>query len=305
MSFVKSILKATPRSLAVTKVQSLIDRQIEESLNLDYKSIDSFNDSKELSRDVSAFTNSAGGLIILGVEEEKREGQRIFPTKIKGGPQNYTKEALEQRLTTTIQPNIKNLRIYPIRFGNQVIFVIDIPQSNIPPHMASDRRYYFRHNFTKLRMEHYQVADMFGRRRRPSLQLQCELMYGGSLEREVKRLILTSKIINVGHSIAKNWFISIEVKGAEGTQSGHGDIRFSTIKKDHKHTKYEVQQFGYVFFPELPRSLQNIEFMLADNEQIDFNFTLIAENMDKINSRWKIHYNDYPDLASKKVHVVK
>jgi hypothetical protein len=48
-----------------------------------------------------------------------------------------------------------------------VAVVIDIPATTGDPHQASDRRYYRRHNFNRLRMEHYEVRDAFPRTAAP------------------------------------------------------------------------------------------------------------------------------------------
>jgi len=57
------------------KVKSFIENKIEENLNLDYKASGSLqrNDKKtnEISKDVSAFANSDGGIIIYGIKEDQ------------------------------------------------------------------------------------------------------------------------------------------------------------------------------------------------------------------------------------------
>ena len=56
---------------SLTTLQNLIDNKIEENLNLDYKACGSIerseNKTNEISKDVSAFANSDGGIIIYGI----------------------------------------------------------------------------------------------------------------------------------------------------------------------------------------------------------------------------------------------
>ena len=107
MTFIELILKTTPEELDVKHIQRLIDDRVEESLILEYKSIDKFDDIPGLSKHVSSFANSAGGLIILGVEEDPQK-ERIFPKEIRWGPESYRKENLEQRLNSNIHYPIRN-----------------------------------------------------------------------------------------------------------------------------------------------------------------------------------------------------
>ena len=56
-----------------TDLDSLILNHIEENIHLDYKAADALsksdNKKKEISKDVSAFANSDGGVIIYGIRE--------------------------------------------------------------------------------------------------------------------------------------------------------------------------------------------------------------------------------------------
>ena len=167
MGFVERWFTKKPCDVKAEDIESFISRKIEENINLDYKDIRSYSNYDELSKDISAFANSEGGLIILGVSEErigKGKQIRIHPKEITWSDATLSKEQLEDNLIVKIRPLINGLRIIPIRQGNgslKVIFLIDIPQSDNPPHMASDYRYYKRLNFERKPMEHYEVANFF------------------------------------------------------------------------------------------------------------------------------------------------
>jgi predicted HTH transcriptional regulator len=68
-------------------LQNYIDTQIEENLTLDYKAADSLDASPkkkdEVTKDVSAMANSAGGTIIYGI---KSMSKRIKDTYRKSSP---------------------------------------------------------------------------------------------------------------------------------------------------------------------------------------------------------------------------
>lgn len=158
-------------------VQEMIDRGIEENLHLDYKGMRSLerteSKKKEISKDVSAFANSDGGVIIYGVKEHDGQGKRHLPEKIEDGfdPAVLPREWLEQVIDSLIRPRINGLFIKPIliRRTNKFIYVVNIPKSNTA-HQAGDRRYYKRLNFESVPMEDYEIRDVMNRGNQPELE---------------------------------------------------------------------------------------------------------------------------------------
>jgi hypothetical protein len=119
---------------------------------------------KELSRDVSAFANSDGGILIYGVQEDKTTRH---PTYIDNGvpTDKINKEWLENSLGGNVSPRIEGLRIIPIPLTDtHSLFVLEIPKSPRAPHQAGDNRYYKRFNFSNHPMEDYEVRDVYSRR---------------------------------------------------------------------------------------------------------------------------------------------
>lgn len=153
-------------------IEELIINEVEENIHLDYKASGALDkdDKKrtEITKDVSAFANSDGGIIIYGVSEEDHRPQGISP--IDG--RIYTKEWLEN-VIQLIQPRIDDLKIYPVRINDlgQSIYVVKIPRSGNAPHMARDKRYYKRFNFKSEPMEDYEVKDLYNRTSIPELEI--------------------------------------------------------------------------------------------------------------------------------------
>lgn len=164
------------------KINQFIKDGIEENTHLDYKgagSIDNTNEKKkEISKDISAFANSAGGTIIYGVKEFDDREKNHLPEKIDYiNGQLYTKEWLEQIIISSITPRIEGLKIWPIQVDepekNNVIYVVDIPKS-YTAHQAKDKRYYRRFNFTSQIMEDWEIKDIINRLERTNIQLFFE-----------------------------------------------------------------------------------------------------------------------------------
>lgn len=164
------------------RVLALIANKTQESLTLDYKRSPSLDRSDgkraELSKDVSAFANSAGGIIVHGMEENGH-----VPIRIDGGydPNDITKEWLEDIITSWIHPRVDGLRIYQVHLSDphagRVAYVIEIPPArSLAPHQASDHKYYKRFNFKSVPMEDYEVRDLLRRATAPDLR--CRLLIG-------------------------------------------------------------------------------------------------------------------------------
>ncbi|TDL70422.1 ATP-binding protein [Paenibacillus amylolyticus] len=177
-------------------IQNLIINQVKENINLDYKasaSLAKMNDNckKELSKDVSAFANSDGGILIYGVVEEGN-----IPIRIDDGcdPNVVTREWIEQIIDSRIQRKIAGIRIHQVGLSGEnsgsVMYVISIPQSKDAPHMADDNRYYKRYNFKSAPMEDYEVRDVRKRNDHPNLKLDLLINpVEGSIEKELNVLI--------------------------------------------------------------------------------------------------------------------
>ncbi len=159
-------------------LEDLINTQRKESIDLEYKGsralMNDDNHKNEISKDVSAFANSAGGIIIYGICENGH-----IPTKIEGiDLTKFSKEWLEQVISSNIQRKIDGIKINQIDLtkGNagKVAYVVCIPQSNRAPHQANDKKFYKRYNFESKAMEEYEVRDVSHRNETPLLKLTTD-----------------------------------------------------------------------------------------------------------------------------------
>ncbi|HEX8287539.1 MAG TPA: ATP-binding protein [Pyrinomonadaceae bacterium] len=160
------------------KLQNFITSGIEESLTLEYKSAEALDrvdmKKKEITKDVSAMANSAGGILIYGISEYSEENKRHLPEKITPvDRRQYPREWVEQ-IIQAIRPRIDGIVIHSVNLSSgesDAAFVIEIPQSNTA-HQASDHRYYKRFNFQAVPMEDYEIRDVMFREQTPNITLK-------------------------------------------------------------------------------------------------------------------------------------
>ena len=156
-------------------VMALIVADVRESLTLDYKRSAALGRDnaprKELSKDVSAFANSAGGMIVYGMVEKNGK-----PDSLDEGCDDavVSREFIEQIINSTIQPRIHGIVIRQIPRGQgRSIYVISIPQAtSLAPHQAVDNKYYRRFNFESVPMADYEVRDTMRRATTPELYVE-------------------------------------------------------------------------------------------------------------------------------------
>lgn len=166
----------------IEKINQYIDNSIEENVNLEYKSSDALGKSdgkkREISKDVSAFANSGGGVIIYGIKEFDEEEKRHLPERVDVISRiEFPKEWIEQVINSNISPKIQGISITPIEIGNpadnNVIYVLEIPQSSTA-HQAKDKRYYKRYNFESIMMDDWEIKDIINRKNKSDITIEFE-----------------------------------------------------------------------------------------------------------------------------------
>jgi hypothetical protein len=166
-----------PKVWNEVRLQKLIENEIEESLTLEYKSAEALDRNetkkKEITKDVSAMANSAGGTIIYGISEYSQLEKRHLPEKITPVDRTHFPREWVEQIIQAIRPRIEGIIIHSINLSSgetDVAFAIEIPQSNTA-HQASDHRYYKRFNFQAVPMEDYEIRDVMFREQTPNIVL--------------------------------------------------------------------------------------------------------------------------------------
>jgi hypothetical protein len=211
-SIEKWVGKRVTQGISAEDVQSFIDKSLEEGLSLEYKSIASLKNPEKLRKSICAFANSDGGLLVIGAARGREGKGASYRVEWNTDPR-WNMEWLQDVTVNLIRPTVQGVQIVSVvNSADENLFLVDIPASINPPHMA-DGVYYFRNGAESLPMEHFQVADAFGKRRRPILRPTVSL---SSYDSGNNIVDLTYSVANDGHTLAK-WIMA--------------NIRFSFCRK--------------------------------------------------------------------------
>lgn len=135
-----------------------------------------------LSKQISAFSNGAGGRIFLGLDDDGQIDGGVL-IQLKGGG---TRAWLEDIIPTLVEPPLKDFNVYEVpRRGKRskitagcAVYIIEIESSENAPHQALDYRYYLRIAGKSRPMGNVHIQDILHRRRHPQMEMSRISPYG-------------------------------------------------------------------------------------------------------------------------------
>lgn len=298
-----------PKIWNETRLQKLIENEIEESLTLEYKSAEALDRNetkkKEITKDVSAMANSAGGTIIYGISEYSLTEKRHLPEKIVPVERSkYPREWVEQ-IIQAIRPRIEGIVIHSINLSsseNHVAFAIEIPQSNTA-HQASDHRYYKRFNFQAVPMEDYEIRDVMFREQTPNIVINFLIQ----ITQDSQNLVIQAH--NYGSAFAQYVAVFLDLP-VQILQSVEHKMNLKDGGKMYRHRltnlnqEYADEQFR-ANFP-LLRSMTmnwkiplNLEFEKLRDSDLTIKYKVYADNALPKESKILLKEIEIVDLRSK------
>ena len=267
----------------ITDVQRLIDQKEPESAYREYKACDALkrnSDSKknEMSKDVSAFANAGGGIIIYGVKE--KDG---VPVEIDEGfdPKEIDKEWLDQVISSRIYRKIEGVRINEIQLdkskGGRVIYLVYIPQSKRAPHQAWSKKFYTRRNSTSEAMAEYEIRDIFMREETPYVILDIFFRRHGARIKQfplslvnpetLHRLEINGVLKNEGGGVVQHAVITLYIHSKLISQHLERNSNFRPLKikfEEEEEDVYKVD-FNWDGASKMPL-FKTVEYRLFDEE---------------------------------------
>lgn len=134
-----------------------------------------------LSKEISAFANTGGGLLLYGMKDPRKVGKwEVDDGGIEmSSPKGDLKEWLEDVIPHQVDFSLTNFNVYAIQASKRdseiqagrALYLIEIQDSLQAPHQAKDKKYYVRVAGKSVPIGHRLVADIMGRRQNPYLEI--------------------------------------------------------------------------------------------------------------------------------------
>jgi len=172
---------------------------------------------KDTAKALSAFANSGGGHLVIGV----RDDNTIDGVQAARG-RAPTREWLEQLVPNLLDYRLEDFRVHEVEPatpsaipGGRVVLVVDVGDSALAPHQAQPQRtYYYREGGHSKPAPHFYIETLRNRLAKPSLvvdlvsiQKSDTYPWSGGVFVEA-RLVFTIK--NTGRLAAYKWALVVE-----------------------------------------------------------------------------------------------
>lgn len=292
-------------NIDLNEIERFIQEGQEENLYLEFKTVvhPNYNeesreiDKKNISKTISGFSNSNGGIIIWGVKAKENEKKQDIATE-KKPIKELTKflNTLNRLEGQAITPVVTGIKHKKIETSDDCGFIITyVPQSDFAPHMAnySGKHYYKRSGDSFYICEHYDIKDMFQRKHVAILDLNIKDKKISQKLGDTWRYEMTISLMNKGRNFAKAPLIRVEInqpyKFSDSGLDGNGNIGVFRVRATPSTPQMSNYMGGQdiIIYPGLDYSIDKI--ILEVNKDLEelpkliVNYMIVAENMDKTN----------------------
>jgi len=189
-----------------------------ESIRLEFKQSALLQQPREkfiehLSKEISAFANTEGGQLVIGIREE-RKGKSRYAAELDEGidPSAFTAESLQQAVEASISPYLPGIRFIRVPLTTsrpgRVAVVIAVPRG-LTAYQANDRRYYGRSEFEVRPLPDHEIRLRMLRPRIAVVQVEPQpinrINFG-----DVDHYTFHTVIHNVGELTIRTCILSLE-----------------------------------------------------------------------------------------------
>jgi len=197
--------------------------QQEENLHLEFKLVAypsmKREDRRNLAKALSGFANSDGGIVVWGVDARPNEDDVDCACELREiSPLAQFVSKLNQFTGDAVNPVVDGVLHRGISTtGDRGFAATLVPASDAGPHMAKagEDRYYKRSGGSFRRMEHFDIEDMFGRRKKPKLSVSYEIFcagVSGGPQGSTRSFRVVLGIENAGRGSARAPYLAVQIE---------------------------------------------------------------------------------------------
>jgi hypothetical protein len=180
----------------------------------------------DIHKEVCAFLNTEGGIIIIGTPKEGRsetDGRvKVCQGQLIPVPSSsFESESLMRSIYTNITPMPPKIGVKAISTTEGQVIILVVPQSGTPPHQVNSKGvYYIRLDREAKSAPHGLVEALFQKRYRPELDISVSVR---KIESRINSGRLEVCLVNLGTATAESVTLVVQGYGLKGV-SGHAGI---------------------------------------------------------------------------------
>ena len=207
--------------LTLQMIESFVDEGQEEHLSLEFKTLGgpelrSGSDKRSLAEALSGFANSSGGVVVWGIGTKKGvSGNDVASSRAPIPNVAMLVQRLTEFTSLYVTPPISGVahRQFQLPSGDGFAATY-VPESDAGPHMAllGFDRYFKRGAVGFYPLQHFDVADMFGRRQRPALRIELSDPSCGKYGAGSSQVRIFVSLVNDGRASAIAPFVRLQVE---------------------------------------------------------------------------------------------
>lgn len=257
MSFTKQFFGKALHVVTAEDILGFFSKPQSEGHHLEFKSGQVRMD--KILKEVSAFLNADGGLMIIGSPREIEVGAGEEPHTVgMPDPSNIqSSDAILEAIHHLIEPTPAGISLAQVSFNGGSIFLLDILPSSVPPHQVGPvGTYYIREGAISRPANHLELERLFFQKRMPDLLLKIALV------RNIDSINIHLSVINQSTKSADHPFIEVFVEPA----MGEADNKFyRKLKYSEPYLPKGIEwQEEIEVFPQNPEIYLRVDFCCKD-----------------------------------------
>jgi Putative DNA-binding domain len=240
------MLFADLKSDGFAVLEKLVSERIEENFYLEFKQKANANtddlhkdDRRALGEALSGFANATGGLLVIGVKTENRNGIDVATELVPISNIDRVADRYRSYINECISPYLAGIEVLTLKNAtDDGLIAIQVPVGVNKPYMSmapGHQKYFRRVGVGFVPMQHYEIEEMMRMKTAPSLKLALAFASAGSTSGR-GQITLRFGVTNESRTLAKYPYIAVN--------NGNGGPPIAT---------YGLDGNGRTLWPRLPQ----------------------------------------------------